>query len=437
MSRVLLATVLAAAVPAQDRPDLATVEVPLPLRQDADAGLARIERSGQIVQLRIAPLGPIDSPMIEVPVVTPHQDWRFAATRDRRFLVGLAGGIRNDLELYLIDRQRARWLRFPTSGGRLLPDRFADGSGSWPQLQGAQVVLFAFARHERIELRVLDFEGRVLAAPPPLPETLGGIDYRFVPESFEIELGFRGAGAPLRVPHPLAPWLEIVESAVEFGDLLLAQPATRPLTVRNRGRSELRLGWDAPGAPFEVVGEPELTLAPDETRRLEVRFAPSEPGPAQALLRLTTNGPLRRTSVLLRGRAVVAPPAPQAAPEPERGGEPQTEPGPQHVPPAEPRVAVGRPVQPPAPAPEPPLRRAADEILVRCAPAQEFLLTALSGDGAGRMLAVWRGRTDSGGEWRTSLASIAGEGAPFDLVLLWHEQGRLQRSAPLRIEVER
>jgi hypothetical protein len=413
----LLPALWLAPLAAQAATSLTAVETPVPLASAGEVGLQQISRGGQTVQLQVAPLAPLDSQPIEVPVVEHRADWRFGVSADRRFVVGLAGGIRDDLDLYVVDRRRGRWLRYPTAGGRLLPDRFAGGNGTWPQLQHEHLILFAYARHGRVELRVLDFEARVLASESA-PEGVTGVDYRFDESCGEIEVALAGGGPKVRVPHPLAPWLEIVEPSVEFGAAAPGTEVRRELTLRNRGRTLLRVHWAAPNAPFRAGVAPPLEIVPGGTKELTLWFAPAEPGPAQELLRCTTNGPLRRTSVVLRGAGIAPPPPPPA-----------------EAPPAEAPARVEQLPQEPAPPPRPaapPLHIEQDQLVIRCGPARDFLLLAVATPG-NRILRSWRGRTDAAGIRRLALDAIGAVGSGFDLVLLWEEGGALRESPRLSV----
>ena len=121
-----------------------------------------------------------------------------------------------------------------------------------------------------------------------------------------VTVSLRGAGA--------APRIAVSPGTLAFGRVPASRTDTRTLTVTSAGRTPLEVrridvvGPDA--AEFAVTGEDcteALALAPGDTCRVTVRFAPTGQGQASARLALTHDGGGSPTEVALTGTAVPAP----------------------------------------------------------------------------------------------------------------------------------
>jgi len=121
-----------------------------------------------------------------------------------------------------------------------------------------------------------------------------------------VTVALRGAGAASRIA--LSP------RSLSFDRVPATRSATRSLTVTSAGRAPLEIrridvvGRDA--AAFAVTGEDcteALSLAPGDTCRVTVRFAPSAEGEASAHLSLAHDGEGSPTEVPVSGTALPAP----------------------------------------------------------------------------------------------------------------------------------
>ena len=108
---------------------------------------------GLVSQLSWTPPGS-EEPIV-VTLLRPAETCVAAVTADGNGLVVLAGGVRDSLDLWLVDRREPRPHVLPTSGGRRLPESFNSGLGSWPLVEGPDLVLFAFVKEGRTEFWAL------------------------------------------------------------------------------------------------------------------------------------------------------------------------------------------------------------------------------------------------------------------------------------------
>ena len=122
------------------------------------------------------------------------------------------------------------------------------------------------------------------------------------PQRLEIEV--RGMGlAPELAVSPLA------EVGIDFAEVEVGQRRTLPVTLLNRGRSDLAVtGFAAHGESFSVAGADSFVVAPGARHTLDVEFRPLHRGLASGELSITARDPERPQVILpLMGVAVVSP----------------------------------------------------------------------------------------------------------------------------------
>ena len=248
-------------------------------------------------------------------------------------LVLLAGGVRDaeSLELIIADRS-GRFYSFASTGGSRLGSEFADGLGSWPLVDGTDLLMFAYRRQGRIEFRAYDLswsdpkaEGANLLVSQKLPATGGqgeavrGFQAVSDLDSNEVHVTFDGGGAPIDIWHPLAPRPKLYQALLDFGDVAPGKVVERTCVVGNTGKRPLLLDI-ATHEPFVLVGAARQRVAPGSQVSIRVRFEPVAPGSLPARLELRTNSSSRTLAVRLRGEcvdpavAVVVPPPAATAP---------------------------------------------------------------------------------------------------------------------------
>jgi len=119
------------------------------------------------------------------------------------------------------------------------------------------------------------------------PEETQEVEVTFAPD---VASSFTGTVAishnasnqadPVEVPltgEGLAPAIAISPETVSFGDVLVGESVTEVLTVENTGSAPLEgsVSLDADTDAFTLAsGSGDFTLAPEETREVEVTFAP-------------------------------------------------------------------------------------------------------------------------------------------------------------------
>jgi hypothetical protein len=116
----------------------------------------------------------------------------------------------------------------------------------------------------------------------------------------------------------VAPRLVLRPQELDFGRVIVSETAERSLVLANEGNAPLTLGRLVPVGPaaadFRVTGggcrdgsRTVEKLAPGDSCRLEVRFAPRAEGRRTARLRLGEDGPEGPRDVVLRATALPAP----------------------------------------------------------------------------------------------------------------------------------
>jgi hypothetical protein len=94
------------------------------------------------------------------------------------------------------------------------------------------------------------------------------------------------------------PELVLAPADLDFGRVAIGASEESALVATNTGARRLRLEVAPVGAPFRLAAR-SLELEPGESRALSVAFGPSERGPVDATLRVTSGG--REHPVALRG----------------------------------------------------------------------------------------------------------------------------------------
>jgi DNA-binding beta-propeller fold protein YncE len=83
------------------------------------------------------------------------------------------------------------------------------------------------------------------------------------------------------------------EAGLDLGALQPGEARSISIVLGNSGSLPLHVGSIAATSPVFAASESSLSLAPGETRTLEVRGAPAVPGPVEGLLRVTSDDPDR------------------------------------------------------------------------------------------------------------------------------------------------
>lgn len=144
----------------------------------------------------------------------------------------------------------------------------------------------------------LRYDGTVTVYPLFYVEVAGSrFDYPIASIPIPIADVDRDVAFEPAIVHVPLPDARVEPREVDFGLVELgADPgggtsvARRLLLLRNEGEFALEVAPRRPLPPFEVDVAP-ITLPPRSERRVEVRFAPTEPGRAAAMLWLDTNDP--------------------------------------------------------------------------------------------------------------------------------------------------
>ncbi len=104
-----------------------------------------------------------------------------------------------------------------------------------------------------------------------------------------VDLTSETAFEPASVHVPL-PDVRIEPTALDLGEVPIGGAGERLVTIHNDGEAALWVRFEEPAAPFSVLTT-SLTVPPSSSARLLVRFAPTSPGDASAVLSLATNDP--------------------------------------------------------------------------------------------------------------------------------------------------
>lgn len=343
-------------------------------------------------------------PKVIIPLRNPVTDLEAALLPSGDGLVLLAGGVREgeSLDLYVADKT-SRVYAFETNGGSQLSQDFAHDLGSWPVVDGNDLLLFAYLRQGMIEFRAVDLSWsdphREKASPlaqRTLPATGGNGEavrgFTAVSDlaSNQVHVSFDGAGQPIDFPHPLAPRLQLQQMLLDFGRLELGGARERVLQVGNTGKRPLRLSLAA-YEPFAIEGDLVRNIEPGGEIGIHLQFRPQVAQAFQERLQLISNASNPTLTVPLRGTgfdpaAAVAAPVP--APEPQPAATVSSE-------------------APPAPPPPPPKMASAPTVLSCTA-------VHIDSDGAGRVRV-------------TGIANAAGPG--IDLVVRSGDDGEAHTSA--------
>ena len=350
-----------------------------------------------------------------IPLAEAVLDCSFGQSADGKTLAILAGGLRESLDLYLVDHQGGVLMRLPTYGGHCLPRSFNDGAGSLPALDGQDLVLFAFEREGRIHFRAVDPAGGVHASAKDLSLEVTGFQATSNSRTSKVEVRFAGAAQALRFDHPSAPVFEVVPVVVTFPATPVGERVLGSVQVRNKGRRPVEVTPFGEAGEFRIESTGRVMIGPGERATLAVSFTPRVPGSRTG--QITLHGP-RELVIRARGKGLDLPVVGLA------GGAVGAEP---HAP----RVAwrsltPARPVSGPPRSEEPaplalssgkPARSARAELeardgflVVRGAPFQTFVLAALEAgrqEGDARpMLGGLRGQLDADGVCRMPISVL-------------------------------
>lgn len=285
-----------------------------------------------------------------LPLARGVSDVDVAAYPDGSFAI-LAGGVREDLDIYRFDPRAHLVERYPTVGGRRLAASFCSGLGSHPLLLGAGLSMFAFEKENAIRFRAATSKRTV--AERTLPLSCEGFRASFDRSSYLVQVEFvdrRGAVIDrCEFLHPIAPRLVVegvVGGAVTFDPTPPGETQLHALILHDEGASPLQLGFSIEG-PFALEPEPDpsVSIAPGAGQELRIRFVGGEVGEHVGTLRIRS--PVAGVPVEFGLRAQVVVPAKPVAP---------TRPSPEAAPPTsrvEGSTAEPAPVAsvPPVPAP--------------------------------------------------------------------------------------
>ena len=119
----------------------------------------REENTGRVTLIRWSS-GELE---IDIPLAEPVEQCVVGLTEEGKELVILAGGVAASLDLYIVPDD-GEFFRYSTEGGRRLPRRVNGGQGSWPMVEGRQLVFFAYELGGNLEFRVVDFDGVLLGS---------------------------------------------------------------------------------------------------------------------------------------------------------------------------------------------------------------------------------------------------------------------------------
>jgi MYXO-CTERM domain-containing protein len=94
---------------------------------------------------------------------------------------------------------------------------------------------------------------------------------------------------PASVHVPL-PAIRVVPTSLSLGEVRVGGTIEQWISIHNDGEADLEVTVAAPTTPF-AVGATSLTIPPHTTQDLALRFEPTAPGDASAVLLLATNDP--------------------------------------------------------------------------------------------------------------------------------------------------
>ena len=382
-----------------------------------------------------------------IPLAAPRE--RIALGRaGAGVLVVLAGGVRDSLDVYLA-RANGEIRRLATDGGRRLPASFAGGAGSWPVAVGAEVFVLAYQKDERCELRAIGF-GEQMFASRSLQTATTGFEVQFDPATGRIVVALTGAPGvePVRFLHPDAPRLHVEAGLLEFGTVIVGARGRGVVRITNPGNAALSVGLTLVGSDFALEGPARLDVVAGARTELAVTFTPPRAGVYQGMLHVGVGELGEPVQLVLRGVAVVPPPAPppppadapEVGPAPTPAGEPVEKPvGDAVVGESAPKLVTPTP----RPVAVPPGLALVDGLVeVTGRPGEVLWLTSVTmDDERGRPLrpiATWRVRLPGGGgPLRLPPASLGPVGQAVSLLALRRDGGALCESGVLRFTVAR
>jgi deoxyribonuclease-1-like protein len=112
----------------------------------------------------------------------------------------------------------------------------------------------------------------------------------------------------------ISPQISLPES-IDFGDGFLSEPQTRTLAITNQGTVTLEITSIGSNDPTFHVTEDAVTLKPDSSHTLIVRFIPTDAQPYSGELTIRSNDPVTPTAtVLLTGQGLIKAPQDLALP---------------------------------------------------------------------------------------------------------------------------
>jgi hypothetical protein len=258
----------------------------------------------------------VDGEVERLPFVAPVRDLEVGRL-DGGVLIVLAGGVREDLDLYRFDPGSRAFVRYGTEGGRRLRSSFADGLGSWPLADQGGLLLFAFEREDSLHFRAV-VGGRVLASRA-LPVDCQGFAPRLDQQAWQVGVEFAGPGggaqARLEFAHPTAPRLRVLDAPggrVDFGAFEVGGLVRRTIRFENFGGRVLAGEATVEGG-FALTAEGASTRAlriePEQVLDVDLWARSGSAGPQLGRLVFQSPQPEARASIELRAIARAAPEA--------------------------------------------------------------------------------------------------------------------------------
>lgn len=151
--------------------------------------------------------------------------------------------------------------------------------------------LGAFKEYTVLPYGTIGYDGVITLFPRLYVEIAGR---RFDLTLAEIPLNVVDLSAETRfepaLVHVPLPDVRVEPTALALGEVPIGASAERLVTVFNDGEAELWVRMEDPAAPFSVSAT-SLTIPPFSSTRLAVRYSPTLPGDASAVLVLSTNDP--------------------------------------------------------------------------------------------------------------------------------------------------
>jgi hypothetical protein len=112
-------------------------------------------------------------------------------------------------------------------------------------------------------------------------------------------------------PVPVNPVIMVTPTSIDFGSVRVTQTDTKTVTVKNAGGTNLVISAISdPTGPFSIINKPglPLTIEPDQSVNLSVRFAPLAVGPTASSFGIQSNDPATPlVTVNLSGIGTAAP----------------------------------------------------------------------------------------------------------------------------------